>query len=170
MIVLWAQQYTIWPGMIFNGHWTLFDESNPWRTVFIVGLWNVCDALGRFSPSFCGKFVPKKPVVMILTLAKFGLVYTSMLCVHRYNPDSEFFMSTPVQVANLVTNALLFGGLITYTMILGTTNKAQVGYSQKVAAYLMASMMILGTALGSIMGVALNHNVLGHRSHPSADK
>jgi len=90
--------------------------------------------------------------------------------VHRYNPDSEFFMSTPVQVANLVTNAFFFGGLISYTMILGTTNKAQVGYSQKVAGYLMASTMILGTALGSIIGVALNENILGRRSHPGVNK
>jgi len=167
MTVLFAQKFVIFPGMIFNGHWTFIEESNPWRTVIIVGLWNTCDAFGRFAPTCCSKFVPPKPVVWILTVAKFGLVYTSMLCVFRYNPDSKFFMSTPVQIANLMINGVLFGLLITYTMILGTSNKAQPGYSRKVAGFLMATTMILGTALGSTLAVWLNDNVLGRRSHPS---
>jgi len=60
-----------------------------------------------------------------------------------------------------MANSLLYGVLGTYTMILGTTNKRQAGYSQKVAGYLMASHMILGLGLGATSGFLINSVVIG---------
>jgi len=158
--VIYAQYFIVFPGIISHGNWTFTQKDNPWRTVIIVGSWNAGDAIGRYAPIMCGKSLPPKMAVCVLALAKFGLVWTSMLCVKSYNPSSNFFMSMPVQVANLIANSVSFGVLGTYAMIVGTTNKAQVGYSQKVAGYLMASHLIIGTGLGGLIGNLLNEAVI----------
>jgi len=160
MVVIYSQNMICFPGLILNGNWNFLPKENPWRTVAIIGSWNTCEAIGRYAPSFCNKHLPPKPLIWLIAGLKFFLVYATLLCVKSYNSQSEFFMSMPVQVTNLIANSLLYGVLGTYTMILGTTNKRQPGYSQKVAGYLMASHMILGLGLGATSGFMINSLVV----------
>jgi len=168
VMAVYAQYAMLFPGIIMHGNWTFADESNPWRQVAIVALWYFFDSLGNFAPTFCKNYLPSKAAIIILTLIKFGLVYTSMLCVERYNPDSPFWLSLWMQIVNLVLNALLGGLFGTWAMILGTTNPAQVGYSQKVAGFLLASHGIAGSAIGGAIGVTLTTAFLGTKAHGSA--
>lgn len=122
MVLIYAQNVVCFPGLLLNGNWWFLANDNPWRTVIVVGSWNTCEAIGRYSPSFCNKRLPPKWLIQICAVLKCGLVYTTLLCVERYNGEQKFFMSLPVQACNLIANSVLYGVLGTYTMILGTHN------------------------------------------------
>jgi len=64
-----------------------------------------------------------------------------------------------------VASSFLYGVLGTYTMILGTSNPAKVGYSKKVAGFLMASHMIMGLGFGATTGFLLNLYVIPHKEN-----
>ena len=106
VLCVYAVSLTCQPGLILNSPYTFFkDKNNAWLPVFVIGLYNLCDAVGRFLPQvICCR--PSKKLIRILVLCRIVLIFTTLLTIPSLFGSITLFQNPFFVVLN---NQILLG-------------------------------------------------------------
>jgi hypothetical protein len=88
---VYATSLSCFPGMALSALYDfLEDKKSPWLPVFVVGLYNTCDAIGRFLPQLiCCK--PSKNLIRILACCRICMIFTTLLTIPSTFGKNNFF-------------------------------------------------------------------------------
>lgn len=146
IMLVYCVSLTCYPGLFLNLKWWQTEE--PWRSVMVVGMYNTCDSIGRFIPSWVQG--PSKQTLRYLAIARILIVLTTILalptCGLTYLEGASWY-----SLLNLVASGFTNGMIGTWLMIKGTSGTKQ----PEVGGYIMAFHLTVGLALGSVFAALL---------------
>jgi len=119
------------------------------KSLFVVGVYNSCDFLGRLTPSLIS--VPSKSLIRNFAVVRILLIGTTILALPNLNLGAPFNSSWYV-VINLIVLGYSHGLNGTLAMISGTMSQKE----PEIGGYIMALHLTCGLALGSIFAYLIS--------------
>lgn len=138
---------TCFPGLLLNINY--FQLDTLMKSLFVVGVFNSCDFLGRFTTSLVN--VPSKKVIRTAAVLRILLIVTTILALIKLNLGAPFDSNWYV-VLNLIILGYSHGLTGTFAMIQGTMSSTE----PEVGGYIMGFHLTCGLALGSIFAYIIS--------------
>ena len=117
--------------------------------MFVVGLYNICDCLGRLTPSLIS--VPSEKLIRSCAVVRILLIGTTILALPNVGLGAPFDSSWYVLV-NLIVLGYSHGLIGTFAMIQGTMSPKD----PEIRGYIMALHLTIGLALGSLLAYLIS--------------